>query len=55
MMNTIIKRNYEIVDKYEENKNQNNLSALRFAEYIPMISVSLKIAADMLMVITGYL
>lgn len=55
MMNTIIKRNYEIVDKYEENKNQNNLSALRFAEYIPMIFVSLKIAADMLMVITGYL
>ena len=40
---------------YEENKNQNNLSALRFAEYIPMIFVSLKIAADMLMVITGYL
>ena len=55
MMNTIIKRNYEIIDKYEENKNQNNLSALRFAEYIPMIFVSLKIAADMLMVITGYL
>ena len=55
MMNTIIKRNYEIVDKYEENKNQNNLSALRFAEYIPMIFVSLKIAVDMLMVITGYL
>ena len=23
MMNTIIKRNYEIIDKYEENKNQN--------------------------------
>ena len=55
MMNTIIKRNNELVDKHEEIKNQSNISAMKFAEYIPMIFVSIKIAADMLLVITRYL
>ena len=55
MMNTIIKRNNELVDKHEEIKNQSNISAMKFAEYIPMIFVSIKIAADMLLVITSYL
>ncbi len=54
-MNTLIKRNYEMIDKHEEVKNQNSISMMQFAEYIPMIFVSLKISADMLLVITNYL
>lgn len=54
-MNTLIKRNYEMIDKHEEVKNQNSISVMQFAEYIPMIFVSLKISADMLLVITNYL
>jgi len=54
-MNTLIKRNYEMIDKHEEVKNQNTVSMLQFAEYIPMVFVSLKISADMLLVITSYL
>lgn len=54
-MNTLIKRNYEMIDKHEEVKNQNSISVMQFAEYIPMVFVSLKISADMLLVITNYL
>lgn len=54
-VNTIIKRNNELVDKHEEIKNQGSIAAFKFAEYIPMIFVSLKIGADMLLVITSYL
>ena len=54
-MNTLIKRNYEMIDKHEEVKNQNSISMMQFAEYIPMIFVSLKISVDMLLVIMNYL
>ncbi len=54
-MNTLIRRNYEMVDKHEEMRNQDSISALRFGEYIPMVFVSCKIAVDMLLIITNYL
>lgn len=54
-MNTLIRRNYEIVDKHEKMRNQDNISMLRFGEYIPMVFVSMKIAVDMLLIITNYL
>lgn len=55
LVNTLIKRNYELVDKHEELNNADNISAMRMGEYIPMLFVSLKIAVDMLLVITNYL
>ena len=33
-MNTLIKRNYEMIDKHEEVKNQNSISMMQFAEYL---------------------
>ncbi len=44
-----------MIDKHEEVKNQNSISMMQFAEYIPMIFVSLKISVDMLLVIMNYL
>lgn len=55
VLNELIKRNYEIVDKHEELDNRDKLSLLRFAEYIPMMFVSLKMSADMLLIIINYL
>lgn len=55
MLNTLIRRNYEIVDKHEEIKNEDNLSMLKFSEYIPMIFVSLKLGVDMMLIISNYL
>ncbi len=55
LLNTLISRNYEMVDKHEEISNADNISILKFSEYIPMIFVSLKLGADMLLIITNYL
>ena len=55
VLNTLIKRNYEIVDKHEKIKNEDSAGILKFGEYIPMIFVSIKIGIDMLLVITNYL
>lgn len=55
MLNALIRRNYEIVDKHEEIKNEDNLSLLKFSEYIPMIFVSLKLGVDMMLIISNYL
>ena len=55
VLNELIRRNYDIVDKHEELDNQDKLSVLRFAEYIPMAFVSLKMGIDMLLVVTNYL
>lgn len=55
MLNTLIRRNYEIVDKHEEIKNEDSLSLLKFSEYIPMIFVSLKLGVDMMLIISNYL
>lgn len=54
-VNTFIRRNYEIMDKHEEIRNQNSISGMRFGEYIPMLFVSVKMAVDMLLIITNYL
>lgn len=55
MLNALIRRNYEIVDKHEEIKNEDSLSLLKFSEYIPMIFVSLKLGVDMMLIISNYL
>ncbi len=55
MLNTLIRRNYEIVDKHEEIKCEDNLSMLKFSEYIPMVFVSLKLGVDMMLIISNYL
>lgn len=55
LLNTLIKRNYELVNKHDEIRNRDSLGLLKFGEYIPMLFVSIKIAVDMLLVITGYL
>lgn len=54
-VNTLISRNYELMDKYEDTDNRDRISMMRFAEYIPTIFVSIKVAADMMLVITNYL
>lgn len=51
----LIRRKYEIVDKHEQLRNESNISVLRFAEYIPLLIVSVKIGIDMMLVITNYL
>lgn len=54
-VNTLIKRNYEMVDKHEKIKNRDSISVMRFGEYIPMVFVSVKMSVDMLLIITNYL
>ena len=51
----LISRKYELVDKHEAQRNQNNISILKFAEYIPLFIVSVKIGIDMMLVISNYL
>ena len=51
----LISRKYELVDKHEAQRNQNNISMLKFAEYIPLFIVSVKIGIDMMLVISNYL
>ncbi len=55
LLNSLIKRNYEIVDKHEELSNTDTISVMKFSEYIPMIFVALKLGADMLLIISNYL
>lgn len=55
VLNTLIKRNYEMVDKHEEISNEDSISVMKFSEYIPMVFVSMKLCADMLLIITNYL
>jgi hypothetical protein len=55
VIGNLISRKYELVDKHESLKNQNDISVLRFAEYIPLLIVSVKIGIDMLLVISNYL
>jgi hypothetical protein len=52
---TLIQRNYELMEQYEMSNNRDTISAMQFAEYIPAFFVSIKVAADMLLVITNYL
>lgn len=54
-VNTLISRNYELMDKYEDTDNKDTISMMRFSEYIPTVFVSMKVAADMILVITNYL
>ena len=54
-INSLIKRNYELMDKHEADKNKDEISTMKFAEYIPTIFVSFKIAVDMMLVVAEYL
>ncbi len=54
-IHSLIERNYELMNRYEEHKNQDQISAMKFAEYIPTFFVSFKIAIDMMLVVTNYL
>lgn len=51
----LLLRNYELMDKYEAVGNQDRISMMRFAEYVPTFFVSIKVAADMMLLITNYL
>ena len=55
MLNELIRRNYEMVDKHEKISNQDTISIMKFSEYIPMIFVAIKLAMDMLLIISNYL
>lgn len=54
-INSIIKRNYEMMEKHDQIMYEDNISVLQFCEYIPTIFVSIKIAVDMMLVIMNYL
>jgi Ca2+/Na+ antiporter len=54
-INSLIKRNYELMDKHEADKNKDTISTMKFAEYIPTVFVSFKIAIDMMLVVSNYL
>ncbi len=54
-INGLIKRNYELMDKHEADKNKDTISTMKFAEYIPTVFVSFKIAVDMMLVVSNYL
>ena len=52
---TLLTRNYELMNQYETTDNADHISIMRFSEYIPTFFVAVKVAADMLLVITNYL
>lgn len=52
---TLLTRNYELMNQYETADNADHISIMRFSEYIPTFFVAVKVAADMLLVITNYL
>lgn len=54
-INTLIERNYSLMDRYEYIKNKDTISVMKFAEYIPTFFVSFKVAIDLILVITNYL
>ena len=43
------------MDKNEADKNKDTISTMKFAEYIPTVFVSFKIAIDMMLVVSNYL
>ena len=55
VINSIISRKNELADKHESLKNRDDISVLQFAEYIPLLFVSVKIGIDMMLVISSYL
>jgi hypothetical protein len=54
-ISTLIARNYELLDQHELIRNKDSISMMRFGEYIPTLFVSLKIAVDIVLVITEFL
>lgn len=54
-LQTLILRNYELMEQYETANNKDTISVMQFAEYIPTFFVSVKVAADMLLIISNYL
>ena len=54
-INTLIARNYELVDKHESLRQTDRLSVMKFCEYIPVFMVSVKMGLDMMLLLTCYL
>ncbi len=54
-INVLIERNYSVMGRYEQLKNRDVISVMKFAEYIPTLFVSFKVAVDMILVIINYL
>lgn len=54
-INLLIKRNYEMMEKYEKERIEDKKSVMRFQEYIPALFAAFKIGIDMMLVVTMYL
>lgn len=54
-LNELVKRNYKIIDKSESDGMEDINSLMRFSEYIPAVLGSLKMAMDMISLITTML
>lgn len=54
-VSTLIEKNYAVVDKHDEIKAKDSLSTMTFSEYTPVMFVAVKIATDMLLIISNYL
>ena len=54
-INAIVRRNYELSDKAELTRYMDSTSMMRFSEYVPTFFVALKMAVDMMLVVTMYL
>lgn len=54
-INTLIDRNYSILDKHDEMKEKTKASIRGFAYYIPMMFSMFKLGVDMLLMLTTFL
>ena len=52
-INTLINRNYEIMDRHEEQKEDDRKAMRGFSNYVPMLFVTVKICIDMLAMMTA--
>ncbi len=50
-INRLIKRNYVLLAKNEQQEDESRLSILRFMEYIPMMAASLKLMLDIVLLL----
>ncbi|MGN0317543.1 MAG: hypothetical protein ACI4E1_06335 [Lachnospira sp.] len=54
-INLLIRRNYELMEKYERDRIADKESIMRFQEYIPTLLAAFKIGIDMMLVVMMYL
>lgn len=54
-INSLIQRNNEIINKQAKTEYKDKISILKFMEYIPVFFMALKLAIDMMIIITIYL